>query len=403
MSIPALSGVRVLELGEGVSAAFCAKLFADYGAEVLKVEQPGCGDVTRHWGPYPGDLPHPEKSGSYFCLNTNKQGITLDIASAAGQSLLKALLKDVDVLIENNAPARMKAWGLDYATLSALKPELIMISLTPYGQTGPYADWKGYDLNAFHLTGAGNRYCGRMGEPPLEQGTQAADYFGAYVAATWGLAAVFGVEQSGGEHIDVSCAEAVAALFVGGQNIGACAQNGYVGKRTGVGMPLAAPATILPCKDGHVWMLALEKGQWRGLVAAMGNPEWAQLDLFDDMFERAQNADLIYTMMDDWLRAHTKQEIMDLCQQHGCPSTAVYDIRDAATHPHLRERGYLVELEHPVIGRAVTLGAPVHLPDAPGGPRQAAPLLGQHNADVYRDRLGLSVADIAALERAGTI
>ena len=403
MSIAALEGVRVLELGEGVSAAFCGKLFGDYGAEVLKVEKPGCGDITRHWGPYPGDVPHPEKSGTYFCLNTNKQSITLDLESAQGEAMVKRLLRDVDVLIENNAPARMKEWGLDYATLSAIKPELIMISITPFGQTGPYSNWKGYDLNAFHLTGAGSRYCGRMGEAPLEQGTHAADYFGAYVAATWGMAAVFGLEQCGGEHIDVSCAEAVTSLFVGAQNIGAYAQDGVVGKRTGVGMPLAAPATILPCKDGFVWMLALEKGQWHGLVRAMGEPEWAKLDLFDDMYSRAQNADLIYGMMDDWMRAHTKQEIMDLCQQNNCPSTAVYDIRDAAEHPHLSERGYLVELEHPVIGRVTTLGSPVKLPDAPSGPHSSAPLLGAQNVAVYRDRFGLTAAEFDALQSSGVI
>lgn len=403
MTIAALDGVKVLELGEGVSAAFCGKLFGDYGADVVKVEKPGCGDITRHWGPYPKDVPHLEKSGTYFCLNTNKQGITLDLSSAKGQDMFKALVRDVDVVVENNPPAVMKSWGLDYDTLSAINPGLIMISITAFGQTGPYSAWKARDLNAFHLTGAGSRYCGRRDEAPLEQGTYAADYFGAYVAATWGLAAIFGKEQCGGEHIDVSCAEAVAALFVGGQNIGGFAQNGIFGKRSGIGMPLAAPATIMPCKDGHVWMLALEKGQWHGLVRAMGNPEWAQLDIFDDMFLRAQNADLIYEMMSEWTSTHTKQEIMDLCQQNNCPSTAVYNIKDSAEHPHMADRGYIVELEHPVIGRVSTLGAPVRMPDSPGGPRVHAPLLGQHNAAIYGGRFGLTEAELQSLRSSGVV
>ncbi len=403
MAIAALEGVRVVELGEGVSAAFCAKLFGDYGAEVIKIEKPAAGDITRHWGPYPDDIPHPEKSGTFFTLNTNKQSVTLDIDTAKGRELLVSLISQADVLIENNMPRQMKEWGLDYASLSKLAPKLIMISITPFGQTGPYANWKAYDLNTFHLTGAGSRYCGRQGEAPLEHGTYSAEYYGAYVAATWGLASVFAQDETGGEHIDVSCAEAIAATFVGGQNIGGFAQDGVFGSRTGVGMPLAAPATILPCKDGFVWMLALEAAQWHGLVNAMGNPDWAKLEMFDDMFTRAQNSDLIYSMMIEWTMQHSKQDIMDMCQENNCPSTAVYDIQDAAEHPHMQDRNYVVELEHPVIGRVRDLGAPVRIPDCPGGPTTAAPLLGQDNETIYREKLGLSETQYRDLQSAGVI
>ncbi len=403
MAIAALKGVRVVELGEGVSAAFCSKMFGDYGAEIIKVEKPAVGDITRHWGPFPEDKPHPEKSGTFFTLNTNKQSVTLNLESAEGRELFISLIKTADVLIENNTPKQMKEWGLNYEALEKHAPNLIMISITPYGQTGPYANWKAYDLNAFHMTGAGSRYCGRQGEAPLEHGTHSADYYGAYVAATWGLASVFAQDEVGGEHIDVSCAESVAATFVGGQNIGGYAQDGVFGSRTGIGMPLAAPATILPCKDGHVWMLALETAQWRGLVNAMGNPEWAQLEMFDDMFTRAQNSDLIYTMMNEWTMAHTKQEIMDMCQDNNCPSTAVYNIQDAAEHQHMKDRNYVVELEHPLIGRVRDIGAPVRIPDCPGGPTTAAPLLGQDNDAVFLQRLSLSETEYQNLLSAGVI
>ena len=403
MAIAALKGVRVIELGEGISAAFCAKLLSDYGAEVTKIEKPAIGDITRHWGPYPKDKAHIEKSGTYFNLNTNKKSITLNLDTERGRELLLSLIKDIDVLVENNQPQQMKDWGLDYDTLEKINPNLIMVSITPYGQTGPYANWKAYDLNAFHLTGVGSRYCGRQGEAPLEHGTQSADYYGAYTASTWALASIFAQDSCGGEHIDVSCAESIAATFVGGQNIGGFAQDGASGSRTGVGMPLAAPATILPCKDGFVWMLALETGQWKGLVNAMGNPDWAQLDIFDDMFTRAQNSDLIYEMMIAWTNEHTKQEIMDMCQENNCPSTAVYTVADAADHQHMQDRHYIVELEHPVIGQVKTLGAPVRIPDAPGGPNQPAPLLGQDNNAVYSKKLGLSETDIQELLNNGII
>jgi crotonobetainyl-CoA:carnitine CoA-transferase CaiB-like acyl-CoA transferase len=387
MSEAALAGIRVVEFGEMVSAPYCAKLFSDFGADVIKVELPG-GDTARSWGPFPQDRPHPEKSGLFHFLNTNKRSVTLDPADAGGREDLLALLADADVLIENFLPKQWREWGLDYAALSAMNSSLVMISITPFGQTGPYADWNGYDLNAYHLTGSSSRYCGRPGEQPLEHGTYAADFFGAAAGAAWGLAATLGRERAGGgQQLDVSCAEAIAATFVGGQNIGGYAQDGKFDKRTGVGMPLGAPATIMPCRDGHVWMLALETGQWKGLVEVMGNPEWAQLDMFDDMFMRAQNADVIYPFIEEWTMQHGKAEIMEMCQAAGCPVTAVFTVKEAAEHPHLKERGYIIDLEHPELGSFRDLGAPFLLPASPGGPRSAAPLQGEHTADAaWRER-----------------
>lgn len=403
MADGALAGIRVLELGEAVSAPYCARLFADYGAEVIKIEPPG-GEPSRAWGPFPGDRPHPEKSGLFQFLNTNKQAITLDVGRPRGRALLDELAQSADLLIENQPVERARAWDLRWEAFEAVNPELVMISITPFGRTGPYSEWRGSDLNAFHLSAAGHRYCGRPGEAPLEQGTFAADFFGAAAAAAWGLGAVYGRGVAGGgQHLDVSCAEAIAAAFVGGQNIGAYAQDGAWEHRTGVGMPLGAPATILPCKDGHVWMLALEPGQWDGLVRVMGNPEWARLEMFQDMFTRAQNADVIYPLIQEWAAGHGKAEIMERCQAAGVPVTAVFDVAEAASHPHLRERGYLVELDHPVLGRLRGLGAPFHLPDAPGGPRTAAPLLGEHNERVYGELLGLGSDQLAALRAEGVI
>ena len=403
MTAGALHGIRVLDLGQYVSAPYCAKLFADYGADVVKVEPPG-GDPARTWGPFPGDTPHPEKSGLYFFLNTNKRGVTLDVTTARGRDLFRALAAKADVVIENHKPGALAAWGVDYPTLAAANPNLVVISITPFGQTGPYSEWLGTDLNAFHLSGASSRYCGRPGEPPLEHGTFAADFYGATTAATWGLAAVYGRGRvGGGQHVDASCAEAIAATFVGGQNIGGYAQDGKFERRTGVGMPLGAPATILPCKDGHVWMLALESGQWNGLARVMGNPEWMTVDIFQDMYQRAQNADAIYPLLVEWTMEHGKREIMDRCQAEGVPVTAVFTVAEAAEHPHLAAREYLVELEHAALGRVRDLGAPFKLPASPGGPTRPAPLLGEHNAEVYGERLGLDAPALAELRRQGVV
>ncbi len=403
MSVGALDGIKVLDFGQMVSAPFCAKLFSDYGADVIKVELPN-GDGARHTGPFPQDIPHLEKSGLFFVNNTNKRGLTCDVTTEAGRALFLRLLSWADVLIENNLPKQMSDWGLDYESMARVNDNLVVISITPFGQTGPYSGWSAYDLNAYHLSGASSRYCGRPGEMPLEHGTFAADYFGAATAASWGLAAVYGrANVGGGQQVDVSCAEAIAAAFVGGQNIGGYAQDGKFDKRTGVGMPLGAPATIMPCKDGHVWMLALETGQWQGLKKVMGNPEWADMELFDDMFMRAQNADVIYSFIEEWSMQHDKMEIMEKCQAAGCPITAVFTIAEAAQQPHLAARDYFVDMEHPELGKVRNLGAPFKLPACPGGPTTAAPLLGEHNDEVYREILGLSNAEIAQLKSDGTI
>jgi benzylsuccinate CoA-transferase BbsF subunit len=398
MSEGALAGIRVVELGSGVSAPYCARLFADYGADVVKVEWAGGSDVARHWGPFPEDRPDPERSGLYHFLNTNKRSVSLDPESEAGRSELLELIDRADILIENHAPGRMADWGLDYATLSARQPGLVMISITPFGQTGPYAHWKGHDLNALHLSGASSRYCGRPDEMPLAHGTFAADFFGAVGGAAWGLAATLGRESvGGGQHLDVSSAEIIAATFVGAQNIGAYAQDGRFDKRTGIGMSLCAPATIMPCRDGHVWMLAIEPAQWNGLRKVMGDPEWAQLEMFQDMFTRAENSDLVYSMIGEWAAAHDKLEIMEACQAEGCPVTAVFTVAEAAEHPHLRERGYTTWLENEALGRYAALGAPFKLSATPGGPERPAPTRGQHTDEIRRE--WLSASPVAPDER----
>ncbi|MEX1008643.1 MAG: CoA transferase [Acidimicrobiia bacterium] len=381
----ALDGVRVVDLGEGVASAFCARLFADYGADVVKVEPPRSGDVTRGWGPFPGDRPDREASGTFFFYNVGKRGITADLADTHQRTAVVELLRRADVVVESQPPARLREWELEPADLCALNHELVVISLSPFGRTGPYADWRGYDLNAFHLTATGSRYCGRRDDAPLEHGTFSAELFGGYCAAAWGLAALHGRPLvGGGQHLDVSCSEVIAALFTGAQNIGGYAQDGRYARRSGASMSLAMPATIAPCRDGYVWLIALEPEQWDGLRAAMGDPEWARPELFRDMFERGANADFLYPRLLDWTSRHSKQEVMDLCQANGVPVTAVLTVAEAVEHPHLEARGYRVAVEHPVLGTVRTLGAPVLLPECPGGPQRSSPLLGEHTDELPR-------------------
>jgi benzylsuccinate CoA-transferase BbsF subunit len=389
MSEPAqaLEGVRVLELASGVAGPFCARLFADYGAEVLKIEAPGSGDETRSWGPFPGDEPDLEKSGTFFFLNTDKRSVVLEPDPTAGREALHSLVTQADVLVTDHSTSLMRAWGLGPEKIVEHSPHLVAISLTPFGLTGPMAEWKGYDLNAYHFSACGTRYCGLPEEAPLEHGTFSADFFAGYVAAAWGLACLLGRDRiGGGQALDVASAEILAALYVGALTVGGYAQDGRFDRRGGRGMGLAAPAGLVRCRDGHVLVIALEKAQWRGLRAAMGDPEWARAELFDDMWERGRNADLIYALLQEWTISRSKEEIMAVCQANGCPATASYTMSDLAHHPHLAARGAVVDIEHAKLGAMRTLGAPIRLPDSPGGPRSGAPLLGEHTGTTFAAR-----------------
>ncbi len=165
MDREALSGLKMLEYGEFISGPYCGKLLADLGAEVIKVEQPGLGDKARRWGPFPQDLPHPEKSGLFLCLNTNKSGVTLNLSSNAGVKIFKELVKQVDVLVENNLPKEMERLGLDYESLHQINPRLVVTSITPFGQTGPYRDYKGCDLIGFKRKSRSSAHAHEPGLP----------------------------------------------------------------------------------------------------------------------------------------------------------------------------------------------------------------------------------------------
>ena len=376
-----LEGVRVVELGERVAAPYCGRLFAESGADVIKVEPPG-GDATRRWGPYRGDVTDPERSGLFHFLNAGKRSVVLDLGSESGRESLRELVASADVLIESQRPSELAAWGLDYGALSRRNPELVMISITPFGQTGPCRDWKGYDLNAYHFSGTGSRYCGRPGAAPLEQGTFLAEFYGAAAGAAWGLAATLGRDAAGGgQQLDVATSEVLAATIVGGWNLPGYFRHGHVSSRTGIGLA-GAPASILRCADGHAWVMALEPDQWKGLAKVMGDPEWMHLEVFDDVWKRGMQRDAVYPLLEEWTRARSKWEVMDACQAEGCPATAVMTVAEFASHPHLVGRGYVISVgDDPA--RAMPNFAPPFRPSKGRvGLARSAPLLGEHSDEV---------------------
>lgn len=402
-----LAGLKVLEYGEFISAPYCGKLMADLGAEVIKIESPSHGDTSRRHGPFSGDVPDPEKSGLFLFLNTNKMGITLNLETCTGLKIFRELVKDTDVLIESHSPMNMRKLGVDYQSLKENNPDLIMTSITPFGQTGPYRDYQASDINICALSG----WSLLIGEPGREPLTPplSVGHFMAGVAA--GIATVLAVlarlATGGGQYIDISEAECHNSFFTG---VLANSFIYYNRKRTRSGhrTPFPYPYTVLPCKDGYMSMIAVQGYQWKRFLEIVGNgsvPEWYENDprFKDRMRAGREYADELDMLFAPWLEARTRQEIFESCRKNHVPFAPVRTIDEVVNDRHLNERGFFVELAHPKVGSLKYPGPPYRLSKSPWRLKKPAPLLGQHNEEVYCSRLGYPKHDLSALRGTGVI
>ena len=400
MTQGALQGVRLLEYGQMVSAPYCAKLLADLGAEVIKIEEPPAGDSARARGPFPDDIPHPEKSGHFLYVNTNKLGITLDPRTPTGRLIFQRLAQQADVLIEDRPPGEMERLGLDYATLSALNPALIVTSITPFGQTGPYKDYKSYHLNLYHASGHSSFiYVTPKGddqEAPVVGGGWVGEYDAGLSAAVATIAALMARLADGeGQHIDVSKFDTMITL-----------ERVAVGRYANDPTPSPLPgmvAGLLPCQDGHVVMTPAQNHQWDALVQLMDNPAWAQDERCRDEVSRAQNLDYIQPRLEQWLAQERKEDLYHRGQALSLPIGPVRTTAEIMQWPQTRQRGFFAEIDHPVAGRLEYPTAAYRLSETPWRAWRPAPLLGEHNEEVYCRRLGFSRQDLVRLAGAGVI
>lgn len=396
-----LEGIRVLELSQGIAGPYCAKLLADFGAEVVKAEPPG-GDVGRTLGPFPEDTPDPEQSALFLHCNTNKRGITLDPATPGGQDLVRRLVARADVVIESEAPGVLDGWGIGYDALRAINPSLVLTSITPFGQDGPYASYKGEEIVYYAMGGPMNS-TGLQEREPVKLAGSIITYQCGNLAATATLAAVLVAEQSGeGVRIDVSNLESQESsidrrlAFLTGY-----AYNGAFPHREGTQRLTPAPMGVYPCADGYVQIITIPAWVPRMLATLRdeeldrlyGDPMW----LFNPDVPEGTDA-VLYP----WLLERTRNEAMLAAQEHAWPVTAVNSPADVVTDAHFTERGFLVDVDHPAAGRIRQPGAPFRMQDG-WKLRRPAPLLGQHNDDVYRHELGLTDAELTDLRAAGAI
>ncbi len=384
MNAAALSDLRVVELGSGVSAAYAAKLFADLGAEVIKVEGTE-GDETRRFGPFPGGRPDPEASGLFLYLNANKRGIALDPASSSGRTVLKALLDRADLLIHNLPPATLPAIDLEPDSILRNHPQLIATSISPFGLSGPHRDYRSSDLTLWNAGGVATLNGGGPSAadlPPLAAFGHQASFQGALNAAIASLGALHARTAIGrGQHVEVSIQECLVTILE--LTYPFWPYCGLVASRLGA-KPIQ-PLDFFQCKDGWVFLCAVEEHQWKAFVEVMENPDWAEMEIFSDRLQRGANWDALKLLIAEWMERQSVIEIYKRLQDRRVPIAPVSTMGDLLSSKHLRARGFFVSFRHPVAGTHRYPGAPYQLSRTPWTLRLPAPTFGQHNAEVLAE------------------
>lgn len=377
-----LEGVKVLELGNMVSAAYATKLMADLGADVIKVEEP-TGDAARRRGPFSGGVDDPEKSGLFLYLNTNKRGVTLDLGRQ--QEGLARLVRWADILVHNYPPGQMAEFNIHYDTFRLLNPKLVMCSITPFGLTGPYKDYKAHELT---LTNGGGWAWLSPGAsehpelPPLKAFGQQADFQGALCAATVSLATYYrALETGAGEHIDLSVQSYTASFLE--QNFIYYTYLGRVASR--LGRRQLYPWGIFQCQDDLIFLLNVEEDQWQRLVELMGNPEWASWEIFQNQLNRSKNHDVLKMYLEEWMQNWKVEDLWRAGQARRICFAPVFTMAQMAKQEQLHARNFFVDVAHPQAGKLTHLGPPYQLHAPWWRIRRPAPLLGQHNEEVKNE------------------
>jgi len=399
----ALSDVRVLDLTWYIAGPYCTKLLADYGADVTKIEKPGEGDPARKMGPFLQDDPHPEKSGLFLYLNTNKRGITLNLKSPTGKKIFEELVKDTDIIVESFSPGVVERLGLSFKELEKINPKLVMTSISNFGQTGPYRDFKSSDLITFAMGGAMNS-TGTQDRPPVGVTRNVKMYEAGWLAAIATTAAGYSAQKAGlGDYIDVSLMETqLGSTDRRDTHLLSYAYTGYTTPREDLTTArwTVVSSGYLRCKDG--WVLVIcPPVMWPKMCRALGMPELMNDPRFQNLYDLTYASD-IDGILAEWLSTRTKQQATEEMQAAGVAVTPISTPEDVVNDRHLNERGFWVKIDHPVTGKVTYPGAPMDMSEGGFQVRMPAPLLGQHNVEVY-GRLGYTREDLVRLRATGVI
>ena len=392
-----LSGIRVLDIGSGVSSGYCSKIFSDLGAEVIKIES-SKGDSVRYMGPYPEDKFHIEKSAMHLSLNLGKRSIVLDLKNDIDIKKFLRLSSTADIIIENHPLGELDKLGIGYDVIENLNKEIIFTTITPFGNKGPYKNYKLTDLVLFHMAGHSHGLLGPVENPeivpPIRAGGYQAEFVVGMAAATATMIALYRkISKNKGSHITISSFESMVTQLISG--LANCAYDKPVPSRdlslqkeASVGGMVTAIGGILPCNDGYVAISPREDAQWERWVQVMDSPEWTNQDRFKTREGRQDNYRDLWDLISEWTIKESKFDIARKGQNKRIPCFPVNTIEDLMTDKHLAEREFFIELDHPYVGKLKYPGVAYKLSNPPSNVfKLHAPILGQDN-DMISELIG---------------
>ena len=392
----ALRGVRVIELGSLIAGPYAAGLLAQFGAEVIKIEPPGEGDPLRKWRKL-----HDGTSLWWYSQSRNKKSVTVNLKAPAGQALVRDLVKSADIVIENFRAGQLESWGLGWETLSAANPNLVMVRVSGYGQSGPYRDRPGFAAIAESM--GGMRYlAGYPDRPPVRVGISLGDSLASLYGVIGALLAMVHLKNGGkGQYIDVALYEAVFGVME--SLIPEFSVLGHVRERTGSTLPGIAPSNTYPCRDGRYVIIAGNSdGIFKRLMNAIGRKDLAEDPSLARNDGRVQKSEMLDEAIGAWTSTHELEHVLEVLEAAEVPSGRIYTAADIAADPHYRARGMLQEHALPDGTSVVVPGIVPKLSGTPGATRWLGPKLGEHTQEIF-ESIGIRGEQLAALRNQGVI
>jgi crotonobetainyl-CoA:carnitine CoA-transferase CaiB-like acyl-CoA transferase len=379
-------------------------LFADMGAEVIKIEPPE-GELIRDNPPMveqgKGGPHDRSRSGYFLTLNRNKYGITLNLKHPKALKIFKDLVKMSDIVLENYAPGVMKRLGIDYPVLKKINPRIILCSISGFGQTGPYSERMAFDVISQAMSGLMS-ITGHPDNPPTRVGTSLGDVSAAVHAAFAIMTALWHREKTGkGQQVDVSMLETMVAILEGG------IVRWTIGKELlspiGSMNPHEAPMAAFKCKDGYIIIAAVGDEHWQRFCRAINRPDWAADPALQTKAQRWAKKYMIQEEIEKITTKHTLKEVGEMMDRERVANSPILNIKEVVEDPHLKERGYFVDIEHPVIGKAKIPGIPFKMSESPGAVERPSPLVGEHNELILGKYLGIGKGEIDKLKGEGAV
>ena len=400
----ALEGIRILDLTRIYAGPYCSMLFADMGAEVIKIEPPE-GEIIRDNPPLVKQEeggPHDRsRSGYFLTLNRNKYGITLNLKHPKALKIFNDLLKISDIVLENYAPGVMKRLGIDYPALKEVNPRIILCSISGFGQSGPDSQRMSFDIIAQAMSGMMS-VTGHPDSPPTKVGTSLGDVGASLHAAFAVMTALWHREKTGeGQSIDVSMQECMVSILEGG------IPRWTVGKELlapiGSMNPHECPMAAFRCKDGHIIIATVGDEHWERFCRAFNRPDWAADPAYRTKRQRWEKKYFLQEEIEKITTRYTVKEVGEMMDRERVANSPIMNIQQVVDDPHLSERGYFVEVDHPVIGKAKIPGIPFKMSETPGAVERPSPLVGEHNEFILGKYLGISKGEIDKLKEEGAV